>query len=407
MSSEPTPQALAAHVLRRTGFAVDPGQVDRASGMTPEELIDERLNDSGVQAPDIGSVEGWEDYERIVGWILERMRAPEAGLHERMTWFWHDHFATHVDAAGVEMMYEQHRKLRRHALGNFRELVHAVVTDPAMMRYLDADGSDGANPNENLARELMELFTLGRGNYEEADVRAGARALAGWWVDDDGTTWLDDERRYRGRVTFLTRSGNLDVADVADAVCDHPACAPFIAAKLVRFFHGVADGPLEERTAQTLANTDLDIRAGVETVLRDEAFLERRLNRVRQPIEWISAAIVATSFDDDLGPWTFDQLGQVPWSPPNVAGWPSGERWAGADQMLRRADLASWLGSVEVELDPADPVTDVLHRCALHEVSDRTRSTLDRVAERTSSATWEQTSLLFTLALISPEFHLA
>ena len=401
-------RAEVAHVLRRIGFVAHPDAVDQWAGSTAE-LVETQIADVGVTAPDYDLAGEWEDYELVVGWIVGRFRSRDAGLHERMTWFWHDHFATSIDKVGdVTPMYTQHRILRQHALGNFRELVRAVITDPAMLIYLDGDGSYGEAPNENLARELMELFTLGVGNYTEQDVRGGARALAGWWVDwERWQAHFEPEDAYQGEVDFLGRRGRIDVDDVVDAVCEHPACSRFVAAKLHRQFIGTEPAPDRvEHLAAVFRSSGLEIRPLVAEIVSDPSFLANRNTRLRSPIEWLSAALVASGMDDDVGPWTYEQLGQVPWSPPNVGGWPDGARWGGADQLLRRVDLATWFASEE-HLFGADPVADVLQRCSLFEVSPQTRETLQRVAKRTSSASWEQESLLFSLALASPEFALA
>ena len=131
---------------------------------------------------------GEDDYDALLNGWIRQLRHPEAALHERLTWFWHGHLTTSTDKASfVPALWRQQRLLRRHALGNFRDLLRDITTDAAMLVYLDGDGSVADAPNENFSRELMELFTLGRGSYGEADVRAGARALAGWSVDtEDG-----------------------------------------------------------------------------------------------------------------------------------------------------------------------------------------------------------------------------
>lgn len=414
MASE---KANIAHLLRRTTFGPHPGQVEALAGDGYDAAVDRILS--------LGSTEGGlyaaedvvtevpkavrDDNEELTLWWIEQMSRPEAGLHEKLTWFWHGHFTSSLEKAGPGAMAAQHELIRRHAQGNFREMARAIVVDGAMLMYLDGDGSNGADPNENLARELMELFTVGRGHYTQADVRAAAQALSGWWVEyETGETEWDRERAYLGVVDFLGQKGRFRPPDVVDILCDHPACAPFVAAKLHHYLAGT--WPTAERTdelAEVFA--DYEIQPLVENIVTHPTFVESRLARPRYSIEWFTAARAVLGLPPyEL--WTLETLGQMPFQPPNVSGWPATDRWLSPSMTLTRGNLL--LDAVE-DLDPDtyafsddDPVPDALERASLYEVSDETRAALD-------DAYWapfdgpDTHRLMLLIALNAPEFSLA
>jgi uncharacterized protein (DUF1800 family) len=398
-------RVLIAHLLRRTSFGPFPGQVDERARAGYAAALDAVLGagPGAVELPQLGR--GDDDYERLVRWWLERMHDAASGLHEKMVWFWHGHFTTSLDSVDPADALRQHALFRTHALGNFRALTQAVTVDPAMLRYLNGAGSTGDAPNENYGRELMELFTLGRGNYTEADVRAAARGLAGWDLDDDGEARFDDTIAYNGVLTFLGRTGPLRAADVIDTVCDQPACAAFIAAKLHRFL--VGRQPSDDRLAglaATFRDSGLEIRPLVEDILRDPSFLESRYTRARSPVEWFVAATAGLGATGDPG--DLEPMGQVPFYPPNVAGWPEGNRWIAAGSVLARAAAAVDMADDTEVSDAADLVTHVLDRLSLYDVSDSTRRALERLASRIESRR-DRASALYLTAVLSPEFALA
>jgi uncharacterized protein (DUF1800 family) len=197
---------------------------------------------------------------------------------------------------------------------------------------------------------------------------------------------------------------------VVDAVCDHAACAPFIAGKLHKFFHGVDPSPARRTELATIFRTaNLEIRPLVEAILRDPAFLDPsvRLNRAKQPVEWVTAAFAAAGISN--GGWAAsvaNDLGQLPFYPPSVAGWPGGTRWLAASDALARADLAHD-GPVLAEItNSPDMVGAALTRCSVYELSAATRASLDAVAALTLPK-WQRSRLLLALVLCTPEFALA
>lgn len=399
-------RALRAHVLRRLSFGARPWQVEELDGMSPTDLIEQLLAAEPFwpEDPALGSD---DDYSRLPAWWLDVMSDERAGVHDRMIWFWHGHLTSGLDKAPPLLMYRQHQLLRTHAMGNFRSLLQELTVDAAMLYWLDGAGSYAGAPNENYARELMELFALGHGaGYTEDDIRAAARALAGWWVDGDN----DDEVRFDpdsgppDSVSFLGRSV-ASAAEVVDAVCDHPACAPFVAGKVHEHLVGVWPEPdrLDE-LARVFADSGLEIRPLVEAIVRHPSFLEQRLNRPRSAVEWFIA--VRRLFDLPIDWWPLDQLGQVPFSPPNVAGWPGTTRWLSVGAEMTKAQVAYDNAWETATLDEADPVGDLLGRAALHEVGQSTLDVLWHAVESVESRR-DRSTLLHGLLVMSPEFSLA
>lgn len=407
----PAHREAIAHLLRRIGFGPRPGRVDSMAHRPLPELVDDALADTEDRATGLEWADVSEDAEdEVIAWWFARLKDPRAGLHERMVWYWHGHFTTAIGNVGARLMWEQHRKIREHALGNFRTLTHAMLQDGAMLVYLDGDGSRGEQPNENFARELMELFTLGIGNYSEDDVKAAARALSGYWVDwETAAVTFEPEEHYDRPISFLGNRSRFSAADIADALCDEPACGRHVARRLHRHLVGVdpTDDHLDD-LARVFREADLEILPLVDAIVRGDSFWDNPRCRPRQPIEWLIAATSALGADDlEFDPWELEISGQLPFSPPNVAGWPEDDRWVGGSQVLGRIGRVlqlSWEELIDTNIEPT--VEAVLERCSIWGVSDVTRAALDGAA-RDQSEYEERLELLFALTLASPEFALA
>ena len=398
--------ALRAHVLRRLTFGPRPWQAVDLAGTSPPDLVEQLLAAEPLwpDPPEFGSD---DDYSRVLEWWLDVMLDERAGLHERMVWFWHGHLTSSLDKASASLMHRQNELLRTHAMGNFRTLLQEITVDAAMLYWLDGAGSWAGDPNENFAREVMELFALGRqAGYTEADVANGAIAFSGWWVDGDN----DDEVRFDpgagppGPVEFLGRTV-ASAAEAIDAICDHGACPWWISGNLHEHLVGVwPDEARHAELAGVFADSGLEIRPLVEAIVRHPSFLETRLNRPRTGLEWYLA--FRRLFDIRLDPWPLDGLGQMPFVPPNVAGWPGQARWMSVGAEFAKATLA-WDHTWETAtLDEADPVGDLLGRAGLHEVSDATRATLEEAAAAVENRR-DRASLLHALVAVCPEFSLA
>jgi uncharacterized protein (DUF1800 family) len=406
-------KALIAHLLRRTGFGPHPGQVEELSAGGYAATLDKVLAAAPltVDAPTLGTK---DDEAFLVRWWLEILGRPDAGLHEKMVWFWHGHLTSSVDKAEPIAIARQHQLLRMQAMGNARQLLQDVTIDAAMLGWLDGKTSTAEAPNENYGRELMELFALGREfngapTYTPADVRAAAYALSGWEVDDDKASKVafNAEIGPTKSVDFLGKSV-ANAKDVVNVVCDHPAFAPFIAGKLYQYFHGVRpEAPLLASLADTFRSGNLEIKPLVTAILRDPSFVEHRMNRPRFPIEWVLAthAVLGPVKDDDLID-ILSTLGQIPFQPPNVAGWPLSPRWLSAGASMSRASYALDRSSdTEVTAEP-DQVAWILGRTSLFEVSDTTKNALAKAAAKIDSKR-NRASVLHALTLSSPEFALA
>jgi uncharacterized protein (DUF1800 family) len=416
----PSTHALVAHVLRRLSFGPSPELVKKfaaAGDNGPKAAIDWALNAAPLPiAPASVSKDDWDPALR--GWT-DNLRSNEAGLHEKMTWFWHGHLTTSSAKVGqVKMLHDQQNIFRTHALGSFREMLQAITVDAAMLLYLDGSGSSVEAPNENYAREVMELFTLGRGNYTEADVRAGALGFAGYGVDwETAEVRFDEGNGLGGEIEFLGKRGRFRANQIVDILCDHPACAPHVAGKVYAYIVGT--NPSEDRLAsiaKVFRESNLNIKTLLTEIVNGPEFLDLRLNRPRYPVEWWTAALHALGApregeDADVQPWILEQLDQLPHKPPNVGGWPAGSRWLSASQQLARASYVwGWSWRVPA-LEPtgSDLVQTVLNRAGLFEVSNSTREALHSAALATAGAAdaVSVTRRLLTVALTSPEFALA
>jgi uncharacterized protein (DUF1800 family) len=271
-----------------------------------------------------------------------------------MTLFWHNHFTSSLQKVrSPALMYRQNVLLRKHALGNFGELLHAVSRDPAMLIYLDSATNRRGQPNENFARELMELFTLGEGRYGEQDIKEAARAFTGWSIDlDSGEFRFRPLRHDHGSKTVLGRA--VDTGDeVLDILLAQPATAEFVAGKLWREFVSPQPQPEElKRVAAVLRDSRYDVRAALRALLLTPAFWapENRGALIKSPADLVVGTLrqFDIGFSDPL-PFVFllRALGQDLFSPPNVKGWPGGEAWINSTTLLARKQFLDRVFRVE------------------------------------------------------------
>jgi uncharacterized protein (DUF1800 family) len=273
-------------------------------------------------------------------------------LIERLTLVWHNHFATsQLKVADLAAMRGQNETLRKHARGQFGELLRAMLSDPALLIYLDAPANRQDRPNENLARELLELFTLGVGNFSEQDVKEAARALTGRSVAV-GAYKFDAERHDGGEKTILAKTGPFDGDALGGILLDHPATARRLAWRICDGFlgEGVADEAAIAALAAHLRKNELSIGDAVALVLRSELFFsDRNLHaRVCDPTTFIvSAARALEMFDPPpstllLAEWC-GRLGHELFFPSNVGGWRGGRSWLSARTIIARANFAAAL----------------------------------------------------------------
>jgi uncharacterized protein (DUF1800 family) len=351
-SARPWNRALAAHLFRRAGFGSDWRTLEDAAARGPAETIEaifnplpdaalEREIDSLARTVVVGN-----DPKKLAAWWLHALLRTPAQLREKMTLFWHGHFATGAEKVqDSTLMHAQNELFRRHALGAFEELVQGISRDPAMLVYLDSAVNRKAHPNENYAREVMELFCLGEGNYTEADIREAARCFTGWEVRR-GRFYLNTRQFDLGEKTVLGRTGAFGGEDVVRIILEQPAAPRFIAGKLVRYF--VFDEPepcdaLIEPLAAELRESGLDVGRLVRRILSSELFFSQHAvgRKVRSPVELgvglmraLEGSCNVFKLSEELA-----ALGQELFYPPNVKGWDGGRTWINSSTLLGRASL--------------------------------------------------------------------
>ena len=319
----------------------------RLRGMSAEQrrLAQREQADTGIE------LRAW--------WITEMLNTPSP-LTEKMVLFWHNHFVSSLQKVrSPVLMYRQNGLLRKHAFGYFGDLLHAVARDPAMVLYLDSASNRKGQPNENFAREVMELFTLGEGHYGENDIKEVARAFTGWSIDlDTGEFVARPQVHDDGVKTVLGREGNFDGDAVLDILLDQPQTAEFIVAKMWREFVSPTPAPAEvKRIARMFRDNRYNINVALRALLTADAFYapENRAVLVKSPIDLIVGTLRQFGFaTGEATPFVFAsrQLGQDLFAPPNVKGWPGGAAWINSATLLQRKQLLERLFSAQ-EMRPA------------------------------------------------------
>ncbi|RLP94829.1 DUF1800 family protein [Micromonospora sp. CV4] len=369
-----TDREAVAHLLRRATFGPTADEVDAAERAGPEATLAGLLNrnraDRGAAATPVpalppdpyaaltressreqrqkANAERREQLQRLTLWWLDRMVAAEDGLSEKLLFFWHGHWATSAQKVkSARVMLGQLETLRRHGRGPLGPLVTAMVRDPALIIWLDGQKNTRKAPNENLARELMELFTLGIGSYTEADVKAGARALTGWVVDRrTGTVRFETRRHDSGEKTILGHSGRFDAEAYAGLLSAQPAAATFVAGRLW-FRYAGADVPAPAGLAGA------DTVATLRTLFSSPAFAQTRGTLVKQPVEWVVGAlrqlgVRPSALREEQRKQLLaglNALDQVPLRPPSVGGWPAGAAWLTTSSLQARLRMAGMLAA--------------------------------------------------------------
>jgi uncharacterized protein (DUF1800 family) len=374
----------ARHLLNRTSFAAAPADIEAFAALTREQAADRLLSwtrASTVTPPPEWTAEPFESRRRfqrmsaedrklavremfqksfeLQSWWLTEMLVTPAPLTEKMTLFWHNHFtSSQQKVRSPQLMHRQNALLRRHALGNFGELLHAVARDPAMVVYLDSASNRKGRPNENFAREVMELFTLGEGHYTERDIKEAARAFTGWSIDPDSGEFLFRRPAHDdGAKTVLGRTGNFDGDAVLDILLAQPQTAEHIAAKLWREFVSPQPDPAEvRRVGRVFRESRYDIRAALRALLISDAFYApaNRAALIKSPVDLVVGTLRQFQFTTgDVLPFVFasSQLGQALFVPPNVKGWPGGDAWINSSTLLARKAFLERLFRVD-ELAP-------------------------------------------------------
>jgi uncharacterized protein (DUF1800 family) len=284
-------------------------------------------------------------------WWLDRMMNGPAPLLEKMTLFWHGHFATSIQKVrDAYWMWLQNDTLRRNALGNFATLVKKISRDPAMMIYLDLQQSRREHPNENWARELMELFTVGIGNYTEQDIRESARAFTGYRIDFTTQQFrFAPFQQDHGTKTFMGQNGNLNGDKIIDTLVSKPACAEFIGRKLWRFFAEDEPSPaIVDSIAATIRAHKFEMRPILRDIFSSAEFYSERVmdNQIKSPVQYIvqTSKLLSSPAPPPIAAQNaMRQMGQILFAPPNVKGWDGGKQWISTSTLLFRYNFANYL----------------------------------------------------------------
>ncbi len=399
-----------AHVRRlfwRAGFGPTPQEVRHWTRAGRERTIAHVVHGPRRGASLLGPrptvrgrpIDPLNEYGHDVLWWLDRMVRSTWPLQEKLTLFWHDHFATRDQ--DTPLMLRQNRMLRRYGMGPFPRLLRQVTRDPAMQLFLSLADSHKDSPNENFARELMELFTLGEG-YTEGDIREASRALTGWRVTRrDGQingTWFDRDRHDDRVKRVLGRRGRLGTQEVLDVVVKRPRHAPFLVTKLWGFF---ITEPLDRATRRDLVRTyrrsGMKVLPVVEDILRHRALYARLggPDMVKSPLVYIAGTLrgARKPINSDSYTWLLSHMGQTPFRPPSVAGWDWGTAWLTSGTIRARLDAANMLIGWDDDavlhvpdeagrpgLQPAEQVDLALRALGSPWISDTTRGILTNVA---------------------------
>ncbi|WP_326952785.1 DUF1800 domain-containing protein [Amycolatopsis sp. NBC_01286] len=422
-------RAAVRRLHDRLGFGPRPGDLDRGFAETRDRLLGtgpdagaaatpmpfpgappDRPGKQDKAAKQAATKQLQAQAAQATLWWLDRMTAADVASVERLTWFWHGHFATSEQKVrSPELMLAQNQAQRDHALGSFTDLARAMIVDPALLLWLDGNSNKAGKPNENLAREFMELFTLGVGHYTEDDVREAARALTGWTAQRDTTTAkLVPKRHDDGEKRILGATGDFAAQSFVDLVLGRPESAPFVVGRI--WFRLVSSAPPAPDVLNRLVaayGSRRDIRALLRAITAEPAFRDSATSLVKQPVEWLAGLLRAFgvrpgSLDEKTRaqlPAGLRGLGQVPFLPPSVGGWAAGGAWLTTSAGVARLHLAQLvaahadLGVVAKASDKAAAIGELL---GVDAWSDRTRAALAGVAGDVRQ--------LATVAACAPEY---
>lgn len=406
---------------RAAGFGATPEELDRSLRQGYEATVEHLLSFAAEpQAPsDLplhttlppGVALTLLQVGGLVTWWLTRMVESRRPLEEKLTLFWHGHFTTSVDPVFFPgLLVRQNLLLREHAGGRFLDLLKAVTRDPAMLLYLDGARSTPEHPNENYARELLELFTVGIGHYTEEDVRSAARALTGWTLRwPAGEAVYDPQRHDAGPKRFLGETRCWEGDEVLERLAAHPATAARLTHKLFRFLAGEDPSPaLHDRLRKGWRGTVLPV---VEQILMSEEFRQaaHRRRAPKSPVEFLVSALRALGRRSPSWAWLPDlrSAGQFPFLPPSVAGW--SDRIS-TDALLARVRLAERLVAEVptpgleplVQAAPEVAVEHLLQATAQPDAGPATRRALEACAALDAP---RRLPAMLRLLLAGPEFQ--
>lgn len=396
MGTQSAEWITASRLLRRSGFGTTGAAIDKALAAESLESVVETMmmtgstKDAGVGASPMPGMEllrhpGYDAPEdqragyykersrqmrNLSNWWVRRMVVADNPAREKLTFLWHNHFATSGGKViNAVLMGAQNEKIRKLCLGDFEDLGYAMLTDAAMIEWLDAKDSIAAAPNENLAREFLELFAVGHGSgYTEADVKEGARALTGWQIGSNGKAKFAEDRHDGDAKTVLGSTGDFDARQFCSIVVRSPESPRFIARRLWQQL--AADEPPSQQLVDRLVaaySSERDLRALTTAILTEPEFLEGRGTVVSGPVDWLIGTLRAfqVPVEDPKRVAEFSAalkaLGQLPFYPPDVGGWPRGRSWLSTGSVSRRFDTAvKAVGQGDISLVEDAPASERL-----------------------------------------------
>lgn len=424
-------RGAAAHLLRRAGFGARPAELERALAQGLEATLadvlvardvserravsehDDHPRDDDALRESARAILPTGSLDLLQAWWMALILEGVSPLRERMAFVWHAHFATSNDKVNdVRLMHAQNELLRSQGLGDFRALLHAIARDPAMLVWLDGDSNRSGHPNENFAREVLELFALGIGHYREEDVQEAARAFSGWGTEGRAFVFRS-EHHDAGTKTVFGRSGNWSGDQVIDLVLEHPACSRHVARLLLRAFVAPeAESDWIEALAAVLREREWHIGRTLEVLLSSELFFsfQARRARIAGPVELLAQAVRA--LDARIAPRRAAvlcaEMGQALFQPPSVKGWDGGRTWIHSGSWIARHNAMVEVAEAHGNgLGGAD--STLPHRVleALLPGGDdaRLRAVLERARADARDADHAR-RLVTALVLTSPEFQL-
>lgn len=460
------PKVRAAHLLRRAGWGGSAAQIAEFAALDRETAADRLLNFESVDNAALDAKIAAANFNLTTPgrgldgkrpplirdmsrWWLYRMSYSQKPLEERMTFIWHGLLTTQQSQIGFQrskQMITQNELFRTHALGQYDVLLKAVSKDPAMMTYLNTVDSTKEHPNENYARELMELYSMGEGNYTENDVRESARAFTGWrltpptkvqppaglsekerdeyldqlWGAYEPAFVLNTKLHDSGSKTFLGQTGNWGGDDIVDIIMKQPATARFITKRLFsEFAYRDPDPATIDRLVEVWNSSNHNVKAVVRAILTSDEFYSRRAYRalVRSPLEFMVGAVRGLEVESD---WlTVEQsaagMDQRLYEPPSVAGWPGGEVWLSSGTFFGRVNFldatlfpknkAVAIPSLSSQATAEATVDEALRRLVDDDIAPEARQSIYAYA-RTITNPQERAAAVAYLVLASPEYQL-
>ncbi|MBL1222917.1 DUF1800 domain-containing protein [Chryseobacterium sp. L7] len=368
------------HLLWRAGFGMGINQISDLENKSMKTLVNDLLHEQSFteinyDTPDTpisdnmmatpAAAEMKKEMQQIMRKqnnelnlnFLDQIVNSKDQLREKMAFFWHGHFATRINNS--KFSRQLLNTIRKNALGNFKDLLFEVSQSPAMLNFLNNQQNKKGHPNENFAREVMELFTMGRGNYTEKDIREGARAFTGWGYNKEGHFKERKNLHDEGSKQFLNKTGNFTGTDILNIILEQKATAAFITGKIYRFFvNENADSRIVEQLSTDFYNSGYDIKKLMNTIFSSTWFYDKKNigNRIKSPIELMAGMMrmLPMNIQNPENLIVYQKLlGQMLLYPPNVAGWPSGRSWIDSSTLMLRLQIPQiWSGLRPLEYSP-------------------------------------------------------